>query len=325
MIRMNSSNLNDSSWVDSTAPTQPVRTGDSLASFQPIRVQKGTRPNIFKRRSRSSCGCWAVLLAVLLLLAAFLFVPLLMPYNTRLLLMGVDRAPDGSFLGRTDTIMLIQANPLRPDVHILSIPRDLWVPIEGVGENRINTVHFFAEANQPGSGPRALQDNIAANFGISTPYYARVRFSGFEEVVNALGGVDITLEAPMAGLDAGRHHLDGAAALAFARDRKGTDDFFRMNQGQFILLAAARQTLNPLVWPRLPAATAAFFSVVDTNLPPWEWLRMGFALLRTGKEDIDARTITREMVTPFVTSGGAQVLGPNWDIIRPMVDEMFNH
>ncbi len=305
---------------------------DPLSTYQPIQKQppaakkpRREEPKPRYRPRRRPMGCCGVILLGLLVLFAAAAVYFLFPFKTRVLLLGVDRAADGSYTGRTDTIILLQVNPLKPDVRMLSIPRDLWVPIPGVGENRINTAHFFAEAAEPGSGPRAVMDVIRANFGVGVGYYARVRFDGFAGVIDALGGVTINLDAPMGGLDAGRHHLDGAQALAFARDRKGTDDFFRMNQGQYILIATARQALNPLTWPRLPAAAAAFFNAVDTNLPSWEWPRLGLALLRGGLDGIDHRTITREMVTPYLTEGGAQVLLPNWDAIRPLVAEMFGN
>lgn len=306
--------------ADPNAPTQPVQIIDPLAHYQPIRVPRKPARQSPPRRG-GCCGglLLTVLIAGVLLVAAYL----VFPYPTRLLLLGVDRAADGSFTGRTDTIMLIQVNPLRPDVAMLSIPRDLWVPIAGVGENRINTAHFFAEANQPGSGPRAVVDVVEANFGLRLTYYARVRFDDFKNVVDAMGGIDINLAEPMGGLPAGRHHLNGEQALAFARDRKGTDDFFRMNQGQYILIAAARQMINPLTWPRIPLIVSAFLNTVDTNLPIWEWPRLGLALVRSGMEGIDHRTINREMVTPFVTDQGAQVLLPNWDAIRPVIREMF--
>lgn len=307
--------------VDPSAPTQPVPVEDPLGHLQRVRVQR-RMPVRHHRRRLSGC-CSGALAGFLILFLVLPAVYLLFPANTRILLLGVDRAPDGSFTGRTDTIMLLQVNPLQPRVALLSIPRDLWVPIPGVGENRINTAHFFAEANQPGSGPRATAQVIEANFGLSVHYYARVRFEGFQKVVDAMGGVTLDLKEPMGGLPAGRHHLNGAQALAFARDRKGTDDFFRMRQGQVILIATARQLLHPLTWPRLPMILAALFDSIDTNLPVWQWPRIGLALIRAGLDGMDHRTISREMVTPFTTDQGAQVLLPNWEAIRPMLQEMF--
>src|SRR3972149_6681151 len=68
--------------------------------------------------------------------------------------------------------------PARPNVGMLSIPRALWVSIPGQGENRINTAHFFAEASEPGSGPRAAMDVVRTNFGVDVDYFVRLRVEG---------------------------------------------------------------------------------------------------------------------------------------------------
>ncbi len=65
--------------------------------------------------------------------------------------------------------------------------RDLWISIPGVGENRINTVHFFAEANDPGSGPEAVLDVMEQQFGIAVRYYARIQLNGFPQLIDAMG------------------------------------------------------------------------------------------------------------------------------------------
>jgi anionic cell wall polymer biosynthesis LytR-Cps2A-Psr (LCP) family protein len=93
-------------------------------------------------------------------------------------------------------MILMAVNPLQPRVTMLSIPRDLWVSIPNVGENRINTAHFFAEAADPGSGPRAALETVRQNFRRAHRYYVRVRFDGFVEIINAMDGVTITWSSP---------------------------------------------------------------------------------------------------------------------------------
>ncbi len=296
------------------SPEHPVER------LQPIRTRKKRR----KHKPKNNCGC---LLAVFLL-SALLLVPLLvyllLPLPINFVVLGIDRTPEGTALGRSDTIILVTTQPLKPYVGMLSVPRDLWVYIPYVGENRINTAHFFAEGNKPGSGPQALLDTIATNFQVSIPYYVRFQFEGFKEVVNALGGVTIELETPTGGYDAGVHHLDADQALAFVRDRAGSDDFFRMQRGQIFIKSVIKQVLLPQSWIRLPQVITAVFTNIDTNLPVWHYPRIGFAVLRTGIDGIDNRTITRDMVTPFTTSEGANVLLPVWQAILPVVNEMFS-
>ena len=259
-----------------------------------------------------------------LLVGLVLLVYLLAPLRTNILLLGIDYAPENSWTGRSDTIILATVVPLQPYVGLLSIPRDLWVSIPGIGENRINTAHFFAEAAQAGSGPQAALNTIRADFGVDVGYYLRIRFDGVRDIANAMGGVDVDLSQPMAGYPAGRVHLTGNKALAFARHRAGADDFFRMEQGQILIKSMLRQMLNPLKWPRLPAVLAAFSRSVDTNIPMWVWPRLGFALLRAGPGGIDSRTITREMAPSFQTADGASVLSPDWSQINPVLMEMFD-
>lgn len=309
------------SWQ--TQPYQPPPP-EPIEQYQPIRAPQPARPARRPQRQRSGlgcCGCFGVglILALGLLLAYFLA-----PINTRVLLLGIDRAPEGTALSRTDTMILTSINPLLPTVKMLSIPRDLWISIPNVGENRINTIHFFAESAQPGSGPRQTVRVVSDTFGVPVRYFVRLRFDGVVQIVDAMGGVVVDMPEAMSGYEAGQHRLTGEQALAFARDRSGADDFFRMAHGQLLIRSVVKQMLNPVTWVRLPQIFAALANTLDTNVPFWHWPRMGLALARSVLQgNIDSRTFDRAMAAPFVTTDGASVLLPNWDLINPVLDEMF--
>jgi anionic cell wall polymer biosynthesis LytR-Cps2A-Psr (LCP) family protein len=164
---------------------------------------------------------------------------------------------------------------------------------------------------------------VRDNFGVSVQYYLAIQFDGVVQIVNAMGGLDIDLTEATAGYEPGHYHMDGDQALAFVRSRKGADDFYRMANAQLFIGAVARQMMAPRAWARIPAVTLAAIRVIDTNLPPWELARVGVAMLRGFVSGIDSRTFTREMVTPFQTAGGADVLLPNWNVINPVLFEMF--
>lgn len=288
-----------------------------MHQFQPIRLPPRA-PAMYVRPRRPFHPRWWVF-ALAALLAAYFFTP----GRSNILILGTDDSPQRGALGRTDTIILSTFDPWAGYVGLLGIPRDLWVNVPGVGEQRINTAYFFAEAAQPGSGPRAAMDTVRQNFGVSVHHYALIRMDGLVQIVDAMGGVTIALDAPMGGLAAGTHTLDGKAALAFVRERYGADDFSRMRQGQVVVRALLAKALNPLHWPRLPLVWVAVSQSVQTDVPVWLYPRLGLALLRAGPGGLDARSITREMVTPFQTGGGAQVLLPNWAQINPLLLEMF--
>ena len=293
-----------------TAPVPPSQKTDPLSHYQPIPV-KSLKPLPRKRRR---WGWWLVALVLVYFLA---------PLRTNLLVLGTDRT-EGTNIGRSDTILLLSIVPLQPYVSMLSIPRDLWVTIPGVGEDRINTAHFYAEASQPGSGPDATLETIRANFGVRVSRYVAINFDGFVEMIDAVGGVDIELEQAEGGLPAGKHHLDAGQALAFVRERYSSDDFYRMRHGQMVIQAAVGKMANPVNWWRWPGIVKALSSAVKTNVPFYDWPRLGLALLRAALTDrIDSHVIDRDYVTPYTTDQGANILLPNWDAIHPLVVELF--
>jgi len=286
--------------------TQPTRRMDQFQPVRAIPVRKKKKPQLRA----------PILLA---LIVAYFIAPL----RTNILLLGTDDSPERGSAGRTDTIILTTIVPLKPYVGMLSVPRDLWVNIPDVGEQRVNTAYFFSEAQQAGAGAEAAMDTIQQNFDVPVRYYVVIHMQGVIEVIDSLGGVDIELESAISGLSAGTHHLDGMGALMFARDRSMSDDFGRMAGAQTLISAVLKKALHPSSWVGLPQFTFAITQTVDTNIPPWQAPRLLFALARATSSGMDSRTITREMVTPFTTAGGAQVLLPNWEAINLTVKEMF--
>jgi LCP family protein required for cell wall assembly len=162
---------------------------------------------------------------------------------------------------RSDTMMILHVDTGTKKAAILSIPRDLYVPIAGTTKsNRINTAFD--------SGPQRLVDTIQQDLGVKINHYVQVDFVGFQSIVNSVGGVDIYVPAPardkLSGLNvktAGCAHLDGAQALAWARSRHyeeleggrwqtdPTGDLGRIQRQQdFIrrMLRKALATRNPL-------------------------------------------------------------------------------
>lgn len=118
---------------------------------------------------------------------------------------------------RGDVIMLVRVDRGEP-AQILSIPRDLWVDIPGHGENKINAAYAFG-------GPSLMVSTIQQNLGIPINHYVEIGFKGFQDLVDEIGGIEITFpnaaRDAKSGLDvaAGTQRLDGDQALAYARSR----------------------------------------------------------------------------------------------------------
>jgi LCP family protein required for cell wall assembly len=136
------------------------------------------------------------------------------------LVVGVDQRPPGDEVSgsRTDTIAVVRIDPYGPALTVLSIPRDLWVPIDGGKQNRINSAL--------GVSREALVDTVSAVLDVPINHYMEIDFAGFSRLVDLAGGVEMQFDTPVrdrnTGLDVpepGCVRLDGAQALAYVRSR----------------------------------------------------------------------------------------------------------
>ncbi|MCC7358466.1 MAG: LCP family protein [Anaerolineales bacterium] len=271
-----------------------------------------------------------------LLAAALIFA--FPPGRTNILLLGVDRRPDETtYIVRTDTMILTTVYPQERYVGMLSIPRDLYVKLPQGYQGRINSAHVFAEVDQAGSGPAAAMEVVRSNFGVNVDGFVRVDLIGFVRIVDAMGGID--LDVPNALIDyeyptydygtrvvefaAGEQHMDGEAALAYARIRHGSSDFQRAERQQLVIAAMITRLMQPSAWVLLPQIIAAVQEAVTTDLTLPELARLTPTLLLVGPNDIDRRVIQDEMVQPYTTEGGGSVQLPVWEAINPVLLEMF--
>jgi LCP family protein required for cell wall assembly len=162
------------------------------------------------------------------------------------LLIGSDHRADGATgkNGLSDTLMLAKMDPAHHVVSLLSIPRDLWVTIPNHGDSKINSAY------SEGGDALSLQ-TVESVTGIKPDYLLNVDFSGFQRLVDTLGGVYVNVDqyyynpkaqAQYTGFSAidvqpGYQLLDGANALAFSRYRHTDDDFHRQARQQTFLRA----------------------------------------------------------------------------------------
>jgi len=252
-------------------------------------------------------------------------------------ILGIDRRPGQGYVVRTDTIMLATIASRNPSVGLLSIPRDLYVDIPGYGTNRINAAHFWGENESAGHGPELAMATVAANFGIPVHHYLRIDFDGFRAIIDAVGGIDVIVEEAIVDdayptsdygtihieIPQGLQHMDGEVALQYARSRHGSSDFSRTDRQQQILIALTRRLIEPQTWLSLPAVYQAFSEHVDTDLTIIQMLTLAPAILRVGPEGIEHRIIDREMTQTWTTPTGGAVLLPRWELINPVVQELF--
>lgn len=229
---------------------------------------------------------------------------------------------------RADTIILVRVDPEAGTASMMSFPRDLWVTIAGTGgqEQRINTAFE--------NGPGQLIQTIESNFDIPIHHYAQVDFQGFRELVDAIGGVDIYLDAPVRDRDAQGNNvsgldidktgcvtLDGDQALSYVRSRHYeefvdgrwqpdvTADVGRVNRQQAFVARAVRQALSAGLTN--PTKLNSLIGVAERNLTLDEDLDPGDILdLAEHFKDPDPSAIQSYPLPTEVgiTDGGASVL-----------------
>ena len=174
-----------------------------------------------------------------------------------LLVLGSDTHPEnhGKERGRTDCIIILHLNPVDKTGFLVSIPRDTKVVLPEHGTNKINAAYAF------GGEDLAIQA-VEELTGIDIDNYAVVDFYGFVSVVDELGGMDYTFDAPLVDgysyanfTQAGTFHLNGEQALSVVRSRHATarGDFDRVDRQKYFLKQFAQQKFNMRTLIQLPA------------------------------------------------------------------------
>jgi LCP family protein required for cell wall assembly len=267
--------------------------------------------------------------------------------RVNILFLGIDQRPGESTACRTDTMILASINPKDNSASLLSIPRDLWVPIRHPKhpEDRINTAHYWGEVeNYPGGGPELAKDTVQYNFGVPVHYYVRLNFTGFEQIIDRIGGIEV--DVPMTihdvkypapdnsymtfHIDAGRQFLDGATALKYARTRQGggDGDFTRMQRQQQVILAIRDRVLSlpnlPQLLPRLPQLYRDMGDSIETDIPTQTMFNLARWAQKIDGENIRMETIDRRMTYDFWTDDGRLVLAYDRQKARPIVESLFN-
>lgn len=181
--------------------------------------------------------------------------------RVNILLMGIGGpGHDGPYL--SDTNIILSVKPSANEVAMISVPRDLAADIEDYGIYKINHANAYGEMKQSGGGGELARQTFEKTFNLDIPYYVRVDFQAFKEIIDIIGGVDIDI--PRGFVDysfpgennsyktvffkKGLEHMDGERALTYARSRHGSNgegsDFARAARQQLVMAAAKEKLLS---------------------------------------------------------------------------------
>ena len=183
------------------------------------------------------------------------------------MLIGSDRrANDESMGARSDTNVVVRVDPTSNQLTMVSIPRDTKIDIDGYGTNKFNAAY-----NYGGAASTIREANQL--LGIEISHYAEVNFEELVALVDSVGGVDVEVESrvndPKAGdavIEPGLQHLDGEAALTFARSRQYVDGDFTRTANQRKLIGALIDKVVTLPITDLPGVIQSAAQCVTTDL-----------------------------------------------------------
>ena len=228
------------------------------------------------------------------------------PQPATILLLGTDRRPAEPVIPRSDAILVVRIEPATQRVAVLSLPRDLWVPIPGHDHNRLNAAYLWGEHDgPPGAGMALARATVSALLGVPIDYVAVTDFRGFAALIDTLGGITINVERPLADdsfptldlgtttvrFQAGPQVMDGVTALTYARIRHPDSDFARGGRQQVVLLAIAQALRDRGYLANLLAAerlTGACADYTQTDMPSARMLELVWAM-----HTLDATTVER--------------------------------
>ena len=291
--------------------------------------KRGAPPAEPKRKGRRRWGLWALLALVGLVVLALVWGALgylsfsggVEEANDRLprralnqlaeqdgsilstpsttLVIGTDggRAPGRGGSRRSDSLMLMRTDPDKHRLTYLSIPRDLRVDIPGVGSSKINAANQFG-------GPALTLATVRNLTGLPIHHVVVVDFDGFKDLIDALGGIDVTVPKPILSnkfdcpyprkrcatwkgwrFGKGRQHMDGRRALVYSRIRTNQldpsdNDLSRTSRQQAVAEAVGDELASFGTFLRLPFVGDSLAAPLATDLSAWQLGQLGWVRFR---------------------------------------------
>lgn len=242
-----------------------------------------------------------------------------------ILLLGTDdRDEDGVAYGRTDSMIILSVNLATKEARLTSLMRDTWVPIEGHGENKLNSACVKG-------GPDLTMSTINECFGTNIKHYAMVNISGLADVIDRLGGVTLNVTeeerqalnkglfdlSSMSGMEklekAGNGVLlNGNQAVAFARIRKIDSDYQRTERQRDVLTAIAdRLKENNVV--TIVGVVNGLLPYVETNLELSDLMTLAYIGLQLDIDTIKQLRLPADGTYESGTYNGVWCIKPDFE------------
>ncbi|MCL6511616.1 MAG: LCP family protein [Anaerolineae bacterium] len=269
--------------------------------------------------------------------------------RVNILLLGIDqRAGERERAYRTDTMIVFTLDPVTMEAGLLSIPRDIWVPIPGNFDQpnyRINQANFLGDAyDYPGGGIALARKTVENFLGVPIHFVARINFTAFENFIDRIGGITIDVPEPIYdpeyptedygvevfSLPAGLQTMDGATALKYARTRHSQNgDFDRARRQQQVILAVRDKLKNPhtlaLLIAGAPEMLSELGSSIKTDMTLDQMQQLAVLAQRIERDKIKSEVLDQRYTEFATTPDGSQVIIPIRSRIAALRERFFSN
>ena len=260
-----------------------------------------------------------------------------------ILLLGSDERIDGDEPPRTDTLLLLTLDLRRQTAGMISLPRDLWVPIPGYNiTSKINTAYAIGEQRgYPFGGAQLVKDTVSSFIGQPVQYYVQANFNGFVRFIDEIGGITVNVpqtihdpEYPTTDygyqtfyLEAGTRILDGQTALKYARTRNMDSDYGRAARQQQLISAIADKVIAadmiPTLIARAPQLLSSTWGSVRTDMPLQTAAEIAY-YVRSNQLDVSTLVLDDRYGDETYSENKAWILLPDRNRIRPELKRFFD-
>lgn len=240
-----------------------------------------------------------------------------------ILILGVDtREVEGD--QNADVIMIARVDFTTKEVRVVSIPRDLQVEVPGHGLSKINGAYNIGVKENPDNevaGVAMMRDTIQYNFGVPIHEFVLVDFEGFEEVIDAVGGITIVVPERIEDdayptedfgtttliIEAGKQHMDGETALAYSRTRHQDSDNERRDRQMLVIRALLDKGQSLGSVTKITGIIQAAGDTVMTSIGWDKQLALVDIALTLDQRNIEMTNITEPLVTPGTSENGGWI------------------
>ena len=218
------------------------------------------------------------------------------PNIRNILVLGTDSRDVSKERGNSDVMIVLSINKKTKEVRMISVLRDVLVPIEGHDWNRINAAYRL-------EGAGLAVNTVNEAFGLDIQEFIVVDFNGVIELIDHIGGIDITLTAAEAqyysnkhsvlfgnDLSAGSIHMNGDQALAHLRNRTLGTDFERTRRQRDVMIAMLNQVLGQSL-TQMDSTLDFVLDIIRTNIKATDFLSVGLSIVTNFSSGVKSMSV----------------------------------